>query len=70
MRRSMVNNFKSIRFTSELASIEVRKVYVDARYKPSYVIQKDEIIQLALEVNRLQAIGEQLCLAKIASFAL
>ncbi len=41
------------------------KAYVDARYKPSYHITKEELLQLIERVERLETIGKQLCLEKI-----
>ncbi len=41
------------------------KAYVDARYKPSYSITKEELLQLIERVEKLEAIGKQLCLKKI-----
>lgn len=46
----------------------LRKAYVDARYKPSYVITEEELIKLAEQVNELKNLGEKLCLKKITSF--
>jgi len=46
----------------------LRKAYIDARYKPSYKITKEELRALIKEVGRLRAIGERICLEKIASF--
>ncbi|WDE04866.1 HEPN domain-containing protein [Thalassomonas viridans] len=47
----------------------LRKAYVDARYKPSYSISKEELTWLAERVEYLQALTEKLCRAKIASYA-
>jgi len=46
----------------------LRKAYVDARYKPSYNITKDQLEWLAQRVQVLQALTEKLCRAKIAGF--
>lgn len=46
----------------------LRKAYVDARYKPSYVITKEELWQLCKQVEELKRIGEQICHEKISSF--
>ncbi len=46
----------------------LRKAYVDARYKPSYVITKEELEWLGERVEYLQALTERLCKAKIASY--
>ena len=46
----------------------LRKAYVDARYKPSYRITKDELAWLAERVEHLQALTERLCKAQIASY--
>lgn len=46
----------------------LRKNYVDARYKPSYVITLEELEWLGERVGYLQALTERLCKAKIASY--
>jgi len=46
----------------------LRKAYVDARYKPSYSITRQELTCLAQRVEHLQALTEKLCREKIASF--
>ncbi|WP_218067988.1 hypothetical protein, partial [Candidatus Thiosymbion oneisti] len=46
----------------------LRKAYVDARYKPSYTITKEELNWLAERVQELQAVTEKLCREKIASY--
>ncbi|MPY24538.1 hypothetical protein [Shewanella sp. YLB-07] len=46
----------------------LRKGYVDARYKPSYVITPEELEWLGQRVEYLQALTERLCKAKIASY--
>ena len=46
----------------------LRKAYVDARYKPSYIITKEELKWLAERVQKLQVLTENLCKEKIASF--
>lgn len=46
----------------------LRKAYVDARYKPSYIISKDELSQLYKQVDELKKSGELICHEKINSF--
>ncbi len=46
----------------------LRKAYVDARYKPSYVITKEELLQLYKQVKELKRIGELICYEKINYF--
>ncbi|MCB2261629.1 MAG: HEPN domain-containing protein [Candidatus Thiosymbion ectosymbiont of Robbea hypermnestra] len=46
----------------------LRKAYVDARYKPSYTIKKEELAWLVERVRGLQALTEKLCKEKIASY--
>lgn len=46
----------------------LRSAYVDARYKPSYVITPEELSKLGDQVNHLKNLGEKLCHEKIASF--
>jgi predicted nucleotidyltransferase/HEPN domain-containing protein len=46
----------------------LRKAYVDARYKPSYTITKEQLDWLAERVQELQALTEKLCKDKIASY--
>ncbi|WDE03531.1 HEPN domain-containing protein [Thalassomonas viridans] len=46
----------------------LRKAYVDARYKPSYSITKEQLNWLAERVELLQALTEKLCKEKITSF--
>jgi len=46
----------------------LRKAYVDARYKPSYKISKEELQQLIERVENLRKIGQAICLKKIESF--
>jgi predicted nucleotidyltransferase/HEPN domain-containing protein len=46
----------------------LRKAYVDARYKPSYKITKEELSWLSERVKELQALTENLCKKKIASY--
>ncbi|WDE13653.1 HEPN domain-containing protein [Thalassomonas haliotis] len=46
----------------------LRKAYVDARYKPSYSIIKEQLTWLAERVEHLQLLTEKLCKEKIASF--
>ncbi|MFT3741665.1 MAG: HEPN domain-containing protein [Gammaproteobacteria bacterium] len=47
----------------------LRKAYVDARYKPSYVITDSELSQLYRQVDELKKIGELICHEKINRFA-
>ncbi|MFT4060521.1 MAG: HEPN domain-containing protein [Legionella sp.] len=46
----------------------LRKAYVDARYKPSYVITKEELTKLSQHVEELKKIGELICREEIESF--
>ena len=46
----------------------LRKAYVDARYKPSYTITKEELDWLGERVQELQNLTEKLCKKKIASY--
>lgn len=46
----------------------LRKAYVDARYKPSYTITKEQLDWLAVRVQELQVLTEKLCKEKIASY--
>jgi predicted nucleotidyltransferase/HEPN domain-containing protein len=46
----------------------LRNAYVDARYKPSYVITEEELGKLGDQVNHLKSLCEKLCHEKIASF--
>lgn len=46
----------------------LRNAYVDARYKPSYVITEEELSKLGEQVNYLKHLVEKLCYEKIASF--
>jgi len=43
----------------------LKKAYVDARYKRSYVITEDDLLQLSKQVEELKKLGTQLCLEKI-----
>ncbi|WP_133511235.1 HEPN domain-containing protein [Candidatus Thiosymbion oneisti] len=47
----------------------LRKAYVDARYKPSYTITKEQLDWLAERVNHLKELTEELCREKIESFS-
>ncbi|WP_133512843.1 HEPN domain-containing protein [Candidatus Thiosymbion oneisti] len=47
----------------------LRKAYVDARYKPSYTITKEQLEWLAGCVSRLKELTEKLCREKIKSFS-
>ena len=44
------------------------KAYVDARYKPSYKITRDELMQLIAKIESLRKIAHDICLNKIDSF--
>jgi HEPN domain-containing protein len=46
----------------------LKKAYVDARYKPSYVITHEELLQLSRQVEELKKIGELICYEKMNSF--
>jgi HEPN domain-containing protein len=46
----------------------LRKAYVDARYKPSYTITKEQLDWLAERVKALRDLTEKLCKEKIASY--
>jgi uncharacterized protein len=46
----------------------LRKAYVEARYKPSYVITYDELLLLSKRVEELKKVGELICQGKINSF--
>lgn len=46
----------------------LRKAYVDARYKPSYTITKEQLEWLAERVALLKELTETLCREKIGSF--
>src|SRR5471030_925480 len=46
----------------------LKTAYVDARYKPSYVITEIELSELADQVNHLKSLCEKLCHGKIAGF--
>jgi len=46
----------------------LRKAYVDARYKRSYTITKEELLQLAQQVEELKETGKLICSEKINSF--
>ncbi len=46
----------------------LKKAYVDARYKPSYVITQEELTKLSCSVEELKHVGELICREKIASF--
>jgi len=46
----------------------LRKAYVDARYKRSYEITKNELNELNQKMDKLKNIGELLCQEKINSF--
>jgi HEPN domain-containing protein len=47
----------------------LRKAYVDARYKPSYQITREDLEWLEARVLILKQLTESLCRQKIASFA-
>jgi uncharacterized protein len=46
----------------------LRKAYIDARYKPSYIITHDELTQLYKQVDELKKTGDLICHEKINSF--
>lgn len=46
----------------------LRKAYVDARYKKSYTITQEELVELEKRGKQLQALVEELCKEKIVSF--
>jgi len=46
----------------------LRKAYVDARYKPNFVVTHDELAQLYQQVEVLKNTGELICQEKIESF--
>jgi predicted nucleotidyltransferase/HEPN domain-containing protein len=46
----------------------LRKAYVDARYKPSYMITHDELSVLANRVEKLREIGQLICTEAINQF--
>jgi predicted nucleotidyltransferase len=46
----------------------LRKAYVDARYKPSFTVTKEQLEWLSERVNILKEITEKLCKEKIQSF--
>jgi HEPN domain-containing protein/predicted nucleotidyltransferase len=46
----------------------LKRGYIDTRYKEHYAITAEELTILIARVQKLQAITEQLCLEKIASF--
>ncbi|MCP4158895.1 MAG: HEPN domain-containing protein [Deltaproteobacteria bacterium] len=46
----------------------LRKAYVDARYKPSFTVTKEQLEWLADRVYKLKELTEKLCKEKIQSF--
>jgi hypothetical protein len=46
----------------------LRKAYVDARYKPSYRITREELEWLAARVQYLRELADRLCRERIESF--
>ena len=46
----------------------LKKAYVEARYKPNYMITNDELTQLYQQVEELKKVGEAICQEKIESF--
>jgi predicted nucleotidyltransferase len=46
----------------------LRKAYVDARYKPSYRITREELDWLAARVQHLRELADRLCRERIDSF--
>jgi len=47
----------------------LRKAYVDARYKPSYTITKEQLAWLIGRVDQLKELTKKLCKEKIESFS-
>jgi len=47
----------------------LRRAYVDARYKKSYAITREELLWLEERVKILRALTKKYCLEKIESFA-
>jgi predicted nucleotidyltransferase/HEPN domain-containing protein len=48
----------------------LRKAYVDARYKKTYKITKEELLELQSRVDHIQALTEEICKKTIESFNL
>jgi len=46
----------------------LRKAYIDARYKDSYEITKEQLEYLAQRIKKLHQVTEKICKEKIASF--
>jgi len=46
----------------------LRKAYIDARYKDSYEITKEQLEYLAQRIKKLHELTEKICKAKIDSF--
>ncbi|HVV67834.1 MAG TPA: HEPN domain-containing protein [Gammaproteobacteria bacterium] len=46
----------------------LKKAYVEARYKPNYLITHEELVQLYQQVEELKKLGELICQEKIDSF--
>lgn len=46
----------------------LKKAYVEARYKPNYLITHDELMQLYQQLEELKKVGEAICQEKIESF--
>ena len=65
MRRSLKHLPKHKRDES---FILLKKAYVDARYKDSYEITKEQLEYLAERVKTLQELTERVCKEKIESF--
>ncbi|MES2208478.1 MAG: HEPN domain-containing protein [Pseudomonadota bacterium] len=47
----------------------LRKAYVDARYKKTYTITKDELLKLQKRVKQVQALTEEICKKTIENFS-
>lgn len=45
----------------------LRKAYIDARYKPNYIITSDELLQLSNQIRELKEIGNLICSEKISN---
>jgi len=48
----------------------LKRGYIDARYKPNYVITQDEVIELSKRVHEMKQIVQSTCIAKINSLKL
>jgi uncharacterized protein len=47
----------------------LRKAYVDARYKKTYKINKEELLELQKRVEQIQGLTEEICQKTIESFS-